>query len=66
MATRSSILAWEMSRTEEPGGLQSMGSQRRFGHNSVAKQPPPPWQGRSRLQDSWSLMQCLLSELIHI
>ena len=28
MATHSSILAWEMPRTEEPGGLQSMGSQR--------------------------------------
>ena len=28
MATRSSILAWRISRTEEPGGLQSMGSQR--------------------------------------
>ena len=26
MATHSSILAWEVSRTEEPGGLQSMGS----------------------------------------
>ena len=26
MATRSSILAWEIPRTEEPGGLQSMGS----------------------------------------
>ena len=25
MATESSILAWEISRTEEPGGLQSMG-----------------------------------------
>ena len=25
MATHSSILAWEISRTEEPGGLQSMG-----------------------------------------
>ena len=24
----SSILAWEISRTEEPGGLQSMGSQK--------------------------------------
>ena len=23
--THSSILAWEISRTEEPGGLQSMG-----------------------------------------
>ena len=28
MATHSSILAWELSWTEEPGGLQSMGSQR--------------------------------------
>ena len=28
MATPSSILAWEIPRTEEPGGLQSMGLQR--------------------------------------
>ena len=28
MATHSSILAWEMPRTEEAGRLQSMGSQR--------------------------------------
>ena len=27
MATYSSILAWEIPRTEEPGGLQSMGLQ---------------------------------------
>ena len=27
MATYSSILAWEIPRTEEPGGLQPMGSQ---------------------------------------
>ena len=27
MAIRSSILAWEIPWTEEPGGLQSMGSQ---------------------------------------
>ena len=26
IATHSSILAWEIPRTEEPGGLQSMGS----------------------------------------
>ena len=26
MATHASILAWEISRTEEPGGLQSTGS----------------------------------------
>ena len=28
MATQSSILAWEISWTEEPSGLQSMGSQK--------------------------------------
>ena len=28
VATHSSILAWKISWTEEPGGLQSMGSQR--------------------------------------
>ena len=28
MATHSSILAWKLPWTEEPGGLQSMGSQK--------------------------------------
>ena len=28
MATQASILAWRIPQTEEPGGLQSMGSQR--------------------------------------
>ena len=32
IATHSSILAWEISWAEEPGGLQSMGSQR-VGHD---------------------------------
>ena len=32
MATHSSILAWRIPQTEEPGRLQSMGSQR-VGHN---------------------------------
>ena len=32
MATYSSILEWRIPWTEEPGGLQSMGSQR-VGHN---------------------------------
>ena len=32
MATPSSILAWEIPWTEEPGGLQSMRSQR-VGHD---------------------------------
>ena len=36
MATDSSILAKEIPRMQEPGGLQSMGSQR-IGHNRVTK-----------------------------
>ena len=32
MATHSKILAWKIPWTEEPGGLQSMGSQR-VGHD---------------------------------
>ena len=32
MTTQSSILAWRIPQTEEPGGLQSMGSQR-AGHD---------------------------------
>ena len=32
MATQSSTLAWKIPQMEEPGGLQSMGSQR-VGHD---------------------------------
>ena len=38
MATHFSILAWEMWWTEEPGGPQSMGSQR-VGHSWAVKPP---------------------------
>ena len=37
MATHSSILAWEIPWTEEPGGLQARGL-KRVGHNLVTKQ----------------------------
>ena len=33
MATHSSILAWEIPWTEEPGGLQSMGVTKRVRHD---------------------------------
>ena len=36
MATHSSILAWEIPWTEEPGRLQSIGSQR-VGHNLASE-----------------------------
>ena len=43
MAIHSSILAWKIPRTEEPGGLQSMESQR-VRHYWVCKlQLYPPW-----------------------
>ena len=41
MATHTGILAWEISWTEEPGGLQFMGSQR-VGHHLVTKPPYTP------------------------
>ena len=37
MATHSSTLAWKIPWTEEPGGLQSMGSQR-VGHDLATEQ----------------------------
>ena len=46
VATHSSILAWRIPWTEEPGRLQSLESQR-VGHDLVAKPPPPPPGGHS-------------------
>ena len=40
MVTQSGILAWEIPWTEEPDGLQSMGSQR-IEHDLVTKQKQP-------------------------
>ena len=37
MATHSSIVAWRIPWTEEPGGLQSIGLQR-VGHDLVTEQ----------------------------
>ena len=58
MATHSSILAWRIPWTEEPGGLQSMGLQR-VGHDLVTKQQPflcgvkiPAWHGSSVPEDA--------------
>ena len=71
MPTHSSTLAWKIPWTEEPGGLQSMGS-RRVGHNWVTSlslftfmhwrrkwQPTPAFlPGES--QGWWSLVGCRL------
>ena len=40
MATHSSVLAWKIPWTEEPGGLQSMGSQ----ELGMTKQPITSWE----------------------
>ena len=37
MATHSTILAWRISWTEEPGGIESMGLQR-IGHDWATNQ----------------------------
>ena len=43
MATDSSILAWEMPRTEDPGGLQSMELQRVRHDLATTLIPQQPW-----------------------
>jgi len=40
MAMHSSIFAWRIPGTEEPSGLQSIGSQR-MGHNLATNQQQP-------------------------
>ena len=54
MATHSSILAWETPWTEEPGWLQSMGSQRvRHDLATEQQQGEKKWVARN---DSWEYM----------
>ena len=61
MATHSSILVWNTPRTEEPGGLQSMGLQR-LGHDLVTKQQqkilkkPNPRKTPKRLQQKGDVL----------
>ena len=52
MSTHSSILAWEIPRTEEPGGLQSVGLQ---------KQPYRTWQlnNNPSTSQSWGVQQTM-------
>ena len=54
MATHSSILAWEIPWTEEPGGLQSLGGPQRVRHDLMTKQQLKerwPLSGSHPLQD---------------
>ena len=58
MATRSSILAWRISWTEEPGGLQSMGLQESETTWPLNQQPPPP-------RSNWHGAECLHHCALH-
>ena len=63
MATHSSILAWEIPWAEEPGGLQSMGSQRVRPDGVTEKQqigPGGTWHPWSLAE---SIQSCVISEL---
>ena len=71
MATHSSILAWRIPRTEEPGGQQSIGSQRvRHGWNDLACTHELSWIRRKR-NEIWKVIKdgqnpkncCLLHSL---
>ena len=52
MATHSSILAWRIPWTEEPGGLQSTGSQRVGHEKKIKNKKKKSW---TRLSDFTSL-----------
>ena len=61
MATHSSILAWEIPWTEDPGGLQSMGS-RKVGHDWATQQQQQNWVKRSTqckrlIMKTWAVTQ---------
>ena len=59
MATHSSILAWRISWTEDPGGLQSMGLQR-VRHNLAAEHTHTLLQSLSSFSLSFSQWPCHL------
>ena len=56
MATLSRILVWEIPWAEEPGELQSMGSQR-IGHDLVTKQQQQ--QGYPRHREMRAFFSCM-------
>ena len=51
MATHSSTLAWRLPGTEEPGGLQSMGSQSQTRLTRLSSSSPR-WSGWVSVADS--------------
>ena len=55
MATHSSNLAWTISWTEEPGGLQPVGL-KGIGHNRTTEQAPSPYQNANHLLERKTLL----------
>ena len=57
--THSSVLAWRVPWTEEPGGLQSMGSQRditevpKHTRTHMSQQTEVERKGRKEIEGSW-------------
>ena len=50
MATHSSILAWKISWTEEPGGLQSMGCKESDSTEQLSTSPLTPPHSPTQVQ----------------
>ena len=66
MASHSSILAWRIAWTEEPGGLQSMGSQR-AGHDRATFFFPSLSQRQVQTSDDFEgLLFYSLTCLVHL
>ena len=68
MTTHSSILAWSIPWTEEPGRLQSMGSQR-VGHDWATSPHLTSWGSKEAIhtkcwQNSWHMVSLL--KYLHI
>ena len=63
MATHSSILAWRIPWTEEPGGLQSMGSER-IGHGLATKQQQGQEQASLSFSTRWGPSSQISAELL--
>src|SRR5574340_229869 len=61
MATYSSILAWKILWTKEPGELQSMGSQKVI---SDSLQPHAAHQAFQSITNSWSLLKLMSIDLV--
>ena len=72
MATHTSIIAWEIPWTEEPGGLQSMGSQtdttQPLNNNNypcysgAVKHLNPCWFERNHTQGQWRLLPSAIAQ----